>query len=186
MPKDGLLLFASQDPMQMPGASVRFAEFHNRALTNDEVRKITHASIYSQWQSDAAKAQADLFNSLALQPLYKRPPFVWQEIAFISEFGDASVEATGIEGASSVFSAVRVLGFVARQMWDQQQAALDMLSAQEFATVERSLTMLDESTKLARLYEMSKKNPNQFMSFIRKVFVYTFLKLIVVPVSKAA
>ena len=35
--------------------------------------------------------------------------------------------------------------------------------------------VLDSSAQLARLYELSKKNPNQLIAFIRKVTLITLL-----------
>lgn len=99
---------------------------------------------------------------------YKRPPPVWSEIAYVAEFGDASVEGTALAGATSVYSSVRVLAYVAEQMWKQQQAGLESLPGPALEALKRSLGVLAKSAGLARKYELSKKNPNQLMGFIKK------------------
>jgi len=78
------------------------------------------------------------------------------------------VEGTGLEGASTVYSSIRVIHLVAKQMWEQQQPGLEALSPQELAAVEGSLAVLEESCTLARLYMLSRKNVNQLFAFIRK------------------
>ena len=43
-----------------------------------------------------------------------------------------------------------------------------MLSASELAVLGQSLSCLEQSTQLARLYHLSLKNPNQLIAFLRK------------------
>lgn len=133
----------------MPGVDVRYVEFSNRCLTDAEIRVAKSKSIYLQFKS--AAPDDEIRHSLALQPLYKRPPPVWSEMAYVSEFGDASVEGTALAGASSVYSSVRVLAYVAEQMWDQQQSGLEALPGPALAALKRSLTVLSKSAALARL-----------------------------------
>ncbi len=168
IPRAGFLLFAGQDAQQMHGVHLRYLEFVGRALSDSQVKKAQHASVYSQWQTEAAQAKADRLASLALRSLYKRPPFVWQEMSYICEFGDAKLEGTGLEGACSIFSSVRTMAFVVQRMLEEQQGSLDALSPLESQLLQRSFTLLNESVQVARMYMLSRKNPNQLIAFIRK------------------
>lgn len=47
-------------------------------LSDEEVRKAQHESIFSQWQAEAVKNKAASYAELSLASLYKRPPLVWQ------------------------------------------------------------------------------------------------------------
>ena len=170
VPKDGFLLFATRKLMARAGlasdVNVRYVQFTGRALSDQEIRSSKRSSVWSQWQRDIANTQQEMWNNLALKPLYKRPPFVWQEQAYICEFGDAVVgSATGQPG---VYGSLRVVEFVASQMHEQQQGALDMLTDSESAILAKSMNMLKESLQVARMYQLSTKNPNQMIAFIRK------------------
>ena len=101
IPSEGFLLFGGDIP-EAEGVCVRYVDFTSRCITDSEVKTRLHSSVYSQWQQESASSEAQLFASKSLKPLYKRPPFVWEEIAYISEFGDAMVEGTGLDGASSI------------------------------------------------------------------------------------
>mmetsp|Transcript_7246 Transcript_7246/g.21392 ORF Transcript_7246/g.21392 Transcript_7246/m.21392 type:complete len:5155 (-) Transcript_7246:1654-17118(-) len=166
IPDDGFILFAGRDPSAMPGIDVRYVEFSNRCLSNTEIRVSKSQSVYRQFKS--APPDDDIRRSLALQPLYKRPPPVWSELAYVCEFGDAAVEGTGLAGASGVYSSIRVVAYVAEQMWAQQQAGLEALQGQDLAVVKKSLGVLAKSAALARQYQLGMKNPNQLIGFIRK------------------
>eukprot|EP00729_Bicosta_minor_P009922 gene9922-5877_t len=168
MPKDGFLLFASNNPEAMPGTSIRYLRFDSEHLDDAGIRSAQLTSVYSQWQREKAAADADFLRQLSLKDLYKRPPAVWQELAYICEFGDATVEGTGLDGATSVYGALRVLSFVAVKTWAEQQDALASLPAAAATAVERSLKVLSESTDLCRQFELAQKNPNQLISFVRK------------------
>ena len=168
MPKDGFLLFASKNPEAMPGTSIRYLRFDSEHLDDAGIRSAQLTSVFSQWQREKAAASADFLQQLSLKSLYKRPPAVWQELAYICEFGDATVEGTGLDGATSIYGALRVLSFVAAKAWAEQQAALASLPPAAAKAVERSLLVLSESTDLARQFELAQKNPNQLISFVRK------------------
>jgi hypothetical protein len=167
IPSEGFLLFGGDIP-EAEGVCVRYVDFSGQCISDSEVKTRLHSSVYSQWQQEAASSEAQIFAAKSLKPLYKRPPFVWEEIAYISEFGDAMVEGTGLDGASSIFGTLRVLSFVASRMFQEQQGALDMLTPQELQVLESSIRCLEKSSEVARIYQMSQKNPNQFISGIRK------------------
>ena len=168
MPVEGFLLFASRNGGAMDGVSIRYLRFDPNYLDDAQVRSAQQTSVYSQWQAQAAKASREFFSQLSLKALYKRPPAVWQETAYICEFGDACVEGTGLDGSTSVFGAMRVFSFVLAKLWEEQQAGLNMLPSAAMSAVAKSQKVLAESTDLARQYELAQKNPSQLINFVRK------------------
>ena len=163
IPADGFKLFVSQDPTRMTGTAVRCIRFNSGWVSDEQLRSQQLSSVYSQWLEEVAREDADLTARLSLSELYKRPPPVWQDAAYIAEFGDASVEGT----AGSVFGALRVFSAVMARAWSEQREQMALPSVATGA-VERGLQVLAESIHLAKQYELAQKNPNQLIAFVRK------------------
>eukprot|EP00808_Paulinella_micropora_P012932 g61982.t1 len=89
-------------------------------------------------------------------------------MAYICEFGDAMVEGTGLDGAMMVYPMLRAITFVAKKMAEEQKAQLEALSPAEEDSLSKSLALLETSEQLARMYQLSLKNPNQLIAFLRK------------------
>ena len=168
MSADGFILFASRNGGAMDGVSLRYMRFDPKYLDDAQVRSAQHTSVFSQWQAEAAKASKDFLSRLSLKPLYKRPPAVWQETAYVCEFGDACVEGTGLDGSTSIYGAIRVFSFVVNQLWEEQQASLVNAAPPALAGLAKTRKILDESAVLAREYELAQKNPSQLINFVRK------------------
>jgi hypothetical protein len=171
VPNDGFLLFASRSPMNRVGLAcdkvdVRYVQFHNRALSDSDVKNSKRTSVATQFQRERVEAQAKLDGQKVLKPLYKQPPYAWQDQTYIAEFGDAVIGAA--VGQPQIYPSLRVLDFVAKKMFTEQQSGLDMLSPRESKVLLNSMQMLEESLALARLHVLGMKNKNQMIAFVRK------------------
>lgn len=148
VPAGGFVLFGSADQAAMPGVSLRYIEFYPKVLSNADIRSAQNSSVLSQFRMHQQSMLDDQSSAsgqaLALKSLYKHPPAVWQELAYVCEFGDACVEGTGLGGATSVYASVRVLAHVARRMWEEQQAGLDALSSGAVEVLGRSVQVCVE------------------------------------------
>jgi len=60
------------------------------------------------------------------------------------------------------------MNFVISKMLDEQQSRLEALSAKEMTVLSKSIEVMKQSEQLVRMYQMSLKNPNQFIAFLRK------------------
>jgi len=176
IPLDGFLLFApdlnartkvvSKGVDAKSKVDVRFIQFSRKAMSEAEILRSKGASVWSQYLRDTEEAEKAVFQTLALKPLFKRPPFVWQAQAYLCEFGDAILGAAA--GQPTVFDSFKVVEFVAATMHSQQQGALNMLSDEEVKVLAKSMDMLKVSLQVAQDYAKGMTNPNQLVAFVRK------------------
>eukprot|EP00478_Filoreta_tenera_P000084 GABV01000084.1.p1 GENE.GABV01000084.1~~GABV01000084.1.p1 ORF type:complete len:285 (-),score=73.45 GABV01000084.1:571-1425(-) len=163
----GALLFGSVKPEAMPGLSVKFVEVYAGTRSAEMVKSLTHAnSVFSQWQLDQKRSRDAMAGQLSLSSLYKRPPPMWLDSAFVGEFGDAFVENTGLEGGS-IYGGIRVFSLVFSRTIDEQRAWLNGFSERDHKRAEKISEVIEASVEVGRKFMLGRRSPAQLASFLR-------------------
>lgn len=103
-----LFLFGSNSHAAMPGLTVRYVELRRGCLSEERVKLEAQKNrLYSTWEKDRQAELDKLRGNLALSALFKTPPPIWAHPSIMSEFADAYLEGSGLEGGDlSMSSAV--------------------------------------------------------------------------------
>lgn len=163
-------LFGSSRSSAMPGCYIRFAELKRGALTEEAVRLEAQKNrIYSTWERDRQQELERVRQNLSLQSLYKRPPPAWAHPSIIAEFGDAFLEASGLEGGDFL-SSVAVMSLVfERIILHEGHGLFDDFEHDAKQSVNYVAEVMKKSKSLCQKYATAAAsgNSSQVMHFIK-------------------
>jgi hypothetical protein len=170
-----LFLFSSTDAAMMPGnillRSVRVeqAASDDKSVLADRARDKYIDKLNEEHIKKVDKQRA----GLSLAPLFSKPRPIWATPALVGTFGDAYIEATGLDGASCLAWSFSVLNHALQRTLRRAQTRdiLTSFSAADFGTVSDMLHVLTRSAPVFKQMARLLKNPtqNQLMTFLRRV-----------------
>lgn len=165
-----VVLFASKKEQFMPGVRVRFVEFRNSTMTQEQVQEQARMNkVFSYWEIANEADEEKMFENMSLQSLYKRPPPVWIHPVFLGQFGDTYISGTGLESNSGqLYPAVAGFALALDEALKHQQFLLAGLSPSLLSGAAAVSSAMQECRDLSRLFALVQQ-PQQLIFFLKKM-----------------
>ena len=162
-------LFKSARNSLMPGnIKLKYVKFSPNYTTPEKVREENFSNrIFSYWEIEKKKEEKKMYESLSLQPLYKRPPPVWLHPAFIAEFGDAFIEGSGLDGGSPS-PAIAMFSLTMSNCLQNQETYFEEFDHDERQILASVCDVFSSSREFCKKLELGSRSGAQFINFIRK------------------
>eukprot|EP00760_Papus_ankaliazontas_P003017 PhM_4_TR11378/c0_g1_i1/m.4426 len=150
------------------GLLVRYVSVDATARSSSEVKRANNVdTIFNQFEKELREDARRQQRALSLEPIYKDQAHpMWMDPAFLSEFMDAMIEGSGLEGASSYFS-LAVFEFVLQAMVKEQAGWLkEQLDEAQLVLLQKFIEGIEPSIQIYRRFRLAQKGPGQLIAFV--------------------